>query len=301
MTSGLRPAYLSLSPDELRERSIALGTRLGSCDLCPRCCGVDRASDEIGFCKIGKDAVVSSFGPHHGEERPLVGIKGSGTVFFAGCNLGCVFCQNEDISHYVRGRRVSEEALADIFIEVQEMGCHNLNLVTPTHVTPQILAALAAAMTSGLSIPIVWNTGGYESPQILAAIDGVVDIYMPDFKMCSEETAKRLVQAKDYPEVAGNAIAEMYRQVGDLVIDSTGVATRGLLVRHLILPNELADTPDVAGFMAALSKDTYFNLMDQYRPCHQAFDTPGIERIPSQSELEKARNTVKAAGLKRLD
>ncbi|MCP4605571.1 MAG: radical SAM protein [Proteobacteria bacterium] len=301
MSGSFHPAYLNLPNDELRARGETLKKQLADCNLCPRRCGVDRISGEIGFCKIAKDAVVSSFGPHYGEERPLVGKHGSGTVFFAGCNLGCIFCQNADISHRVEGRPATQDMLAEIFVKLQKMGCHNLNLVTPTHVTPQILCALSQAKKLGLKIPVVWNTGGYESPEILIALDGVVDIYMPDFKMWREETAERLLQASNYPAVASKAIKEMHRQVGDLEIVKSGVATRGLLIRHLVLPEGLADTSDIAKFTAKLSKNTYFNLMDQYRPCHMAHETPGIQRSPSYDEFKSARAAVLAAGLERLD
>jgi putative pyruvate formate lyase activating enzyme len=230
-----------------------------------------------------------------------VGSRGSGTVFFSGCNLKCIFCQNEDISQYVRGRRVGPETLAAVFLEVQEIGCHNLNLVTPTHVTPQILEALAVAARLGLRLPIVWNCGGYESLEVLELLDGVVDIYMPDFKLWDPEVAKRLLDAPDYPEVARQAIAEMHRQVGDLELDRHGVARRGLLLRHLVLPNGLAGTADVAEFIASLSPTTYFNLMDQYRPCHRAHETAGIERSPNFDEWKTALAQTRAAGLQRLD
>jgi len=295
------PSYRSLPPGELAERARELAARLEDCDLCPRLCRVDRTADELGTCGIGRQAVVASLGPHFGEERPLVGSRGSGTVFFSGCNLGCVFCQNDDISHRVRGRRVGPETLAAVFLEVQEMGCHNLNLVTPTHVAPPIVEALAVAARLGLRLPIVWNCGGYESLEVLEVLDGVVDVYMPDFKVWDPEVATRLFDAADYPETAREAIAEMHRQVGDLEIDASGVARRGVLLRHLALPNGLAGTPEVARFMASLSRQTYFNLMDQYRPCHDAFMTPGLERPLSFDEWREALAQTRAAGLERLD
>jgi putative pyruvate formate lyase activating enzyme len=294
-------AYLQLPVGELADRARELGANLEDCDLCPRRCRVDRTSGETGWCGIGRQAAVASLGPHYGEERPLVGSRGSGTVFFSGCNLGCAFCQNDDISQNVRGRRVGPETLAAVFLEVQEMGCHNLNLVTPTHVAPQILEALVVAARLGLGLPIVWNCGGYESMETLAALDGVVDIYMPDFKLWDPEVAERLLSAPDYPEVAREAIAEMHRQVGDLEIDDRGVARRGVLLRHLVLPGGLAGTPDVAAFMASLSPETYFNLMDQYRPCHHAFETEGIQRPLSFDEWREALAQTRAAGLTRLD
>jgi len=294
-------AYLSLAPDALSQRARELGARLADCDLCPRSCRVDRTAGETGHCGVGAQAVVASLGPHYGEERPLVGSRGSGTVFLSGCNLLCVFCQNDDISHRVRGRRVGPETLAAVFLEVQEMGCHNLNLVTPTHVAPQILEGLSLAARAGLRLPIVWNCGGYESLDVLALLDGVVDIYMPDFKVWDPQVAERLLDAPDYPEVARKAIAEMHRQVGDLELDERGVARRGLLLRHLVLPYGLAGTAEIATFAASLSKETYFNLMDQYRPCHQAFETAGLERPLSFDEWREALAQTRAAGLTRLD
>jgi putative pyruvate formate lyase activating enzyme len=295
------PAYLGPAKNELGSRGKAMLDNLGSCTLCPRRCGVNRLAGEIGFCKIGAEAMVSSFGPHFGEERPLVGLRGSGTVFFAGCNLGCLFCQNSEISHYSLGSPASPERLASVFLEIQAVGCHNLNLVTPTHVAPQILIALDSAVKLGFKLPIVWNTGGYESPESLKALDGVVDIYMPDFKMWNSETASKLLQAVDYPEIARAAVEEMHRQVGDLDLDESGVARRGMIVRHLVLPNGLSDTAEVAEFIAGLSTQTYFNLMDQYRPCHMAEETDGIERILLAHEFKDALAATKAAGLKRLD
>jgi putative pyruvate formate lyase activating enzyme len=295
------PAYAALAPGEIAARANELAQRLSSCDICPRRCKVDRVADETGWCGIGRLAVVASLGPHFGEERPLVGRAGSGTVFFSGCNLGCVFCQNEDISQNVRGRRVGPETLAAIFLEVQELGCHNLNLVTPTHVTPQILEALAVAARLGLRLPIVWNSGGYDSVELLRLLDGVIDIYMPDMKLWEPETADRLLSAPDYPDVARRALAEMHRQVGDLDLDRHGVARRGLLVRHLVLPQGLAGTEQVAAFVASLSAETYFNLMDQYRPCHHAFETAGIQRPISGDEWKTALAETRAAGLRRLD
>jgi putative pyruvate formate lyase activating enzyme len=297
----LKAAYINLGAAEIRSRAAALKRRLSACDLCPRECAVNRLEGQIGDCKIGADAAISSYGQHFGEERPLVGHQGSGTVFFAGCNLGCVFCQNCDISHLAAGQSVSTERLAGMFGEVQEKGCHNLNLVTPTHVTPQILEALAIACEQGLELPIVWNTGGYESGRVLAALDGVVDIYMPDFKFSSKSRSKQLMNAENYPQVAKAAIEEMHRQVGDLVVDDEGVAQRGLLVRHLIMPDGIDDTAEIARIIADVSPNTYFNLMDQYRPCHQAFEFPEIARSITRTEYDQALDATRAAGLLRLD
>ncbi|MFO8073349.1 MAG: radical SAM protein [Polyangia bacterium] len=295
------PSYLSLGAAELRSRARGLEERLSSCEICPRRCGADRIGGERGSCKIAKEAIVSGAGPHFGEERPLVGSRGSGTVFFGGCNLGCSFCQNSDISHGARGRPVEVDELAAVFAGVRAAGCHNLNLVTPTHVTPQILAALAAAVEDGFDLPLVWNSGGYDDPELLELLDGVVDIYMPDFKVWNPKVAERLLDAADYPEVAREAVAEMHRQVGDLAVDERGIARRGLLLRHLILPHELAGTAEVAAFVAGLSPATYFNLMDQYRPCFRAFESPEMARPPSARELKDARRHAEAAGLRRFD
>ncbi len=302
MTRQLRhPIYLQLSGEELLLRSRTLAKKLHACDLCPRLCGADRISGQTGFCKTADKAIVSSFGPHLGEEQPLVGFRGSGTVFFAGCNLGCVFCQNSDISHGALGQAVTATRLAEIFLAIQDMGCHNLNLVTPTHVTPQILEALSSAIENGFQLPIVWNTGGYDSKEILAALNGVVDIYMPDFKLWNRETSKRLLQTDNYRNIAAQCLKEMHRQVGDLIMDENGIAQRGLLVRHLVLPNGLADTPEVSKFIAAISTNTYFNLMDQYRPCHMAHHTAGIDQTLTGAQFKQALTAVHAAGLTRLD
>jgi putative pyruvate formate lyase activating enzyme len=262
---------------------------------------VDRAAGEIGVCGVGALARVASVGPHFGEERPLSGLHGSGTVFFAGCNLGCVFCQNSDLSHEVRGREVTREGLAASFLSVQEMGCHNLNLVTPTHVTPQIVEALEIARMGGFALKVVWNCGGYESLETLSALDGLVDIYMPDIKTLDEGVARKLLGASDYPEVVRAAVREMHRQVGDLEVDDRGVAVRGLLVRHLALPRNQATTAEVARFIAGVSTNTYFNLMDQYRPCHEAHLHSDLDRILTQQEWRDAREAVLDAGLTRLD
>ena len=234
------PAYLKLSSDVLTEKVRIAEAMLKDCKLCPRECRVDRTTRKRGFCRTGDKPFVSSWGPHFGEERPLVGSRGSGTIFFGYCNLGCIFCQNYDISHLGQGSEMSVERLAEVMLELQGMGCHNINLVTPTHQMPMILRALSIAAEQGLAVPIVYNCGGYESLEAIKLLDGVVDIYMPDFKYADPEMAFRYSKAKDYPAVAKAAIKEMHRQVGDLVMDETGVASRGLLVRHLLLPGSLA-------------------------------------------------------------
>jgi putative pyruvate formate lyase activating enzyme len=297
-----RPAYLELHErGELARRAEAALARLASCDICPRQCAVNRLQDERDACNTGRLARVSSMGPHFGEEAPLVGRSGSGTIFFAGCNLGCAFCQNADISQLCHGEETDAEALARMMLGVQRMGCENLNLVTPTHVTAQILEALVIAAEGGLRIPVVYNCGGYEAPETLLLLDGVVDIYMPDFKYTVAAAGERLSGVPDYPDVARAALTEMFRQVGDLTLDAHGVARRGLLVRHLVLPEDQAGTAEAMRFLAGLSTETYVNVMDQYRPCHRIHDDPLLSRRITGGEYEAAVRAAHDAGLTRLD
>jgi len=258
--------------------------------------------DERGMCQVGRLPVVSSFGPHFGEEAPLVGQYGSGTIFFTSCNLSCIFCQNWEISHIRQGEEISIETLAKIMIHLQSLGCHNINFVTPTHFVTQILEALPLAIDLGLSVPLIYNSGGYDSVDTLKLLDGVFDIYMPDFKYWDEEVAERLSKAKEYPQVARAAIKEMHRQVGDLVIDAQGVAQRGLLVRHLVLPQGLSGSRQIMRFLAQeISPNTYVNLMDQYRPCGEAWQYPPISRRLSRAEYQQALSEARAEGIHRLD
>ncbi len=295
-------AYLKLSRTELRERVRLAEELLKECTLCPRYCGVDRTSDEVGFCKTGDVPFVASWGPHFGEEKPLVGRFGSGTIFFSQCNLGCIFCQNWSISHKGEGGAVSVERLAGIMMELQEMGCHNINLVTPTHQSPMILHSIAIAAERGLTVPIVYNCGGYESMKVLKILDGIVDIYMPDFKYWDPEMALKYSKAKDYPRVAKSVIKEMHRQVGDLLIDEKGIALRGLLVRHLVLPGGIAGTKEIVRFIAEeISPDTYINIMDQYYPCYEAYKYPPLDRRTTRGEYADAVQMALDAGLKRID
>ena len=278
---------------------------LKDCSLCPRRCGVNRLAGELGACRSGSKAVVASFGPHFGEEPPLVGFGGSGTIFLSNCNLRCIFCQNCEISHGGEGIAVNPEQLAQMMLALQARGCHNVNFVTPTHFMPQILQALVIAVQQGLRIPIVWNCGGYESVEALKLLDGVVDIYMPDFKYSSAEVAARLSGTppegpSSYPAACMEAIKEMHRQVGDLVLDKRGIAVRGLLVRHLVLPNGLAGTEEVMRFLAKLSKNTYVNIMDQYHPCYKAYTVPEINRRITFQEYEAAVEAARRAGLHRF-
>ncbi len=275
---------------------------LKPCRLCPHQCQVDRLADERGICQTGRLARVSSYGPHHGEETPLSGRNGSGTIFFTDCNLLCRFCQNFDISHQGAGEPVNARTLASIMIALQAQGCHNINLVTPSHVVPQILEALALAADDGLNIPLVYNSGGYDRVETLETLDGVVDIYMPDFKFWDPLVAKTLCNAPDYPQAARRAVKEMHRQVGDLVIDADGIARRGLLLRHLVMPRDIAGTPQVMQFIAReISTDTYVNVMGQYRPCGEAVNMPGLDHPVTAQAVKAAHQAARKAGLTRLD
>jgi putative pyruvate formate lyase activating enzyme len=268
--SELEPNCLALHRSgELRERALQALELLGEerCRVCPRLCKVDRLGDQPGLCKVGRRAVVASHFPHFGEEDCLRGHKGSGTIFFSGCNLRCVFCQNHDISWQLQGERVTPERLAGMMLELQGIGCHNINWVTPEHVVPQILEALPLAVEGGLRLPIVYNTSAYDSPDSLRLMDGIVDVYMPDVKMFTPDRARRYVAKRDYGEVARHSVQEMHRQVGDLVLDEQGMARRGLIVRHLMMPGMLEETEAVLRFVGAeLGTGTYVNLMAQYYP-----------------------------------
>ena len=291
-----------MDPNALDRKARKLMERLGACDICPRMCGVDRDRDERGSCGAGKRAAVASFGPHFGEEAPLVGRSGSGTVFFSGCPLCCVFCQNYGISHSMEGEEVGAEELAGIFLEVEHAGCHNLNLVTPTHVTPQVVEALGLAASRGFSLPVVYNCGGYERVETLRELEGIVDIYMPDLKFLDPASSARYCDAPDYPDVARAALREMARQVGPLTVDRRGIAVRGLLVRHLVMPGGASAAKEVIDFLAdGIGRDTYLNLMDQYRPCGTADRFPEISRCATRKEWEEARDHAVARGMTRLD
>jgi putative pyruvate formate lyase activating enzyme len=299
---GFLAAYLKLSKEELRERIHAAEEILKECILCPRSCKVDRTSGEKGFCKTGNKPFISSYNPHFGEERPLVGRHGSGTIFFTHCNLGCLFCQNWTISHLGDGYIYSFDALAEMMLTLQHYGCHNINFVTPTHQVPMILRSLEIAIEKGLKVPLVYNCGGYESVDTLKILDGIFDIYMPDFKYIDPEVSKKYSKAEDYPSVAKAAIKEMHRQVGDLVMDSRGIALRGLLVRHLVLPGGLAGTEEIVKFLVEeISPNTYTNIMAQYYPCYQAIENPPLDRRITIEEYNKAVKIAFEAGLRRLD
>ena len=304
-TQGFEPAYLRLyESGEIPRRVERALELLQSCTACPRRCRVDRLADKFAVCRTGRYAIVSSYGPHHGEEDCLRGRGGSGTIFIAGCNLRCVFCQNFDISWQVRGTPAPPEKLARMMLELQAEGCHNINFVTPEHVVPQIIEALPHAIAGGLRLPIVYNTSAYDSMESLELMDGVVDIYMPDFKYWDRENARKYSRAPDYPEVARRTIKEMFRQVGDLVMNARGVAQRGLLIRHLVMPDNIAGTGDVMRWIATeLSPTTYVNLMPQYYPAGKVSRTEfaQINRRVTPAEFEQALDEARRAGLDHLD
>ena len=296
-------AYLELyHSGKLRERIKAALSLLESCSVCPRRCGVNRLTGDVGECRTSREAMVSSYGPHFGEEAPLVGRHGSGTIFFTNCNLRCLFCQNASISQLGEGQKVSKEELAGMMLSLQAQGCHNINLVSPTHIVPQILEALELAVRAGLCLPLVYNSGGYDSIETLGILDGIIDIYMPDIKYDDEKTARELSSIENYPEINKAAIKEMHRQVGDLKINEEGVAQQGLLVRHLVLPHGLAGTKGVVEFLSKeISPDTYVNIMAQYHPCHKAVQIPSLGRRISSAEFREALFLAKKGGLSRLD
>jgi len=296
----LRPHRCGELPRRV-ERALEL---LRSCRACPRHCRVNRLDDKFAVCRTGRYATVSSYSPHHGEEDCLRGWRGSGTIFLAGCNLRCVFCQNFDISWRVQGSPTPPRKLAAMMLELQACGCHNINLVTPEHVVPQILEALPAAIEGGLRLPIVYNTSGYDSMESLELLDGIVDIYMPDFKYWDSEMARKYSRAPDYPQVARRVLKEMYRQVGDLMIDEHGLAKRGLLIRHLVMPGDVAGTGEIMRWIAQeLSPTTYVNVMPQYYPAGKVTrsEFPEINRRVTALEYERAIDQAWRAGLKRLD
>lgn len=298
-----KPGYLSLyDSGELAERAGALRRVLAECTLCPRHCRVNRLAGEKGVCRTGALPRVATFGPHFGEERPLTGSRGSGTIFLSFCNLKCVFCQNYDISQLGEGRETTAEELAGIMLSLRRQGCHNINFVTPSHQAAQIVAALPHAVEQGLDVPLVYNCGGYEETATLRMLEGIFDIYLPDFKYGDNETAFRLSGTPDYVEIAREAVKEMHRQVGDLVIDERGIALRGLLVRHLVLPGGLAGTRRVMEFIAKeISPHTYVNLMDQYHPCHKAAEYPPLNRRITSAEFDEAVSCAVDSGIRRLD
>lgn len=301
-TTSQEPLYVqALKRGDFDEKVKRAYEMLGKCRLCARYCEVDRRKGFRGYCGVGDTAIVASHGPHHGEEAPLVGRGGSGTIFLTSCNLLCIFCQNNDISHGKEGVEMTPDRLSEIMRALEARGCPNINLVTPSHQMPFLIHALKIAAEKGLSIPLVWNCGGYESLEALEILEGLVDIYMPDFKFMGSAAAERYCAAPDYPEVAMKALKEMHRQVGDLVIGTDGLAEKGLLVRHLVMPGNVCATDAVLSWLARhISPATYVNIMAQYRPCHEALRFPEISRRINETEYALALRWGREAGL-RLD
>ena len=302
--NALLPAYHALLHNgELAQRAKQAYQHLEDCDLCARYCHMNRRQTIKGaVCRTGERAIVNSFAPHHGEEDPLRGWNGSGTIFFSWCSLRCVFCQNWEISQKGIGREVEPAELAGMMLQLQAQGCHNINFVTPSHVVAQIIAAVDIAAQQGLNIPLVYNTGGYDSPEALALLDGIIDIYMPDMKYGDSRLARQYSKVRNYVEVNFAAVKEMHRQVGDLQLDANGIAQRGLLVRHLVLPANIAGTDKVLAFLAEeISTNTYLNLMDQYYPCYRADDYPLLARPITRAEYNQALQLAYQYGLQRLD
>ena len=297
------PAYRkTLQNGELKDKASALTGLLSNCDICPRKCGVDRIAGEVGNCGVGERVWVSTYGPHHGEEDPLRGVYGSGTIFFSGCNLNCLYCQNADISQKLTGVELSNRELADLMLELQGMACHNINLVSPTHVVPQIVESIFLAAADGLTLPIVYNSGGYDSLQTLHYLNGIIDIYMPDMKYSDEKVGRDFSDIPSYPAVNQAAVLEMHHQVGDLIITIGGVAERGLLIRHLVLPNDLAGSQQILRFIAEkISLNTYLNIMDQYSPSHQAYLKNEINRRITRTEYQDIVHYAESLGMTRLD
>lgn len=301
--SDFQPSYIKIFENGLlKEKTEKTYKILKSCVLCPRSCKVNRFLDERGICKTGIQAEVSSFDPHFGEESPLVGTNGSGTIFFTHCNLLCNFCQNFDISHQGFGKEVDDKQLAHMMLTLQESGCHNINFVTPSHMVPQILSALNIAVPEGLNVPLVYNSGGYDSVETLKILEDVFDIYMPDFKFWDPKISELTCNAPDYPKIARQALTEMHRQVGDLIIDENGIAQRGLIIRHLVLPENLAGTRDIMKFIAnKISKNSYVNIMAQYRPCGNASQVRDLNRHLDRNEFKEALRIAQEEGINRLD
>ncbi len=301
---GRQPGYVRMEAEgRLAERIGRAEKLLSPCKLCPQLCGAERRNGQPGFCRAPDRPVVHSHTPHYGEELPLVGRGGSGTIFFSHCNLRCVFCQNWPIAHQGRGRVESEEDLAGRMLSLQRRGCHNINLVTPTHMMPMILKAVRIACQEGLRLPLVYNTGGYERKEVIELLDGIVDIYLPDIKfMDGEEARKYTGGLEDYPENARAAVLEMHRQVGVVQTDENGIAYRGLMIRHLVMPNRVSGTAELIAWVAEnLPKDTYLNIMSQYRVEHKAYDYPEISRAITPGEFLEAMQWAEEAGLTNLD
>ncbi|MBN4050742.1 radical SAM protein [bacterium AH-315-G05] len=301
MINVYKPGYLNLlSNGELENRVKTLKQMLKNCVLCPHQCGVNRFNGEIGYCKTLDNCVISGAQPHFGEEEELVGKYGSGSIFFSYCTLRCVFCQNYEISYCGEGQIVSTNQLAEMMLSLQSKGCHNINLVSPSHIVPQIVEAIFIASKKGLHIPIVYNTNGYDLTDTLRLLEGIVDIYMPDIKFSDNHTALKYLKVKNYYTFAKNAVREMYKQVKDLKTDDRNIAYKGLLVRHLVLPQNLAGTEKIIRFIADdISTNTYFNIMAQYYPAHRSYTFEELSRRISREEYQVAVDSAKLAGLKR--
>ena len=294
------PGYLKMDSGELEGKVKALYKIQENCTLCPRQCEVNRLETETGICGASPELMVSSGFAHFGEEPELVGYYGSGTIFLTHCNLKCQFCQNYDISHKGDGVLSNPEQLAEMMLVLQERGCHNINFVTPTHYAPQIVEGIVKAAKKGLELPIVWNCGGYESLEVIKILDGVVDIYMPDVKFFNQTYAEKFCSAEDYPDVVKSVLKEMHRQVGDLVMDSRGIAQRGLLIRHLVMPNNVCDSENILKFIAEeISANSYVNVMDQYRPCYNASSFKEINRALTEDEYGDVVKAARRLGLAR--
>lgn len=303
MMNRFTPSYLKLLKDgTLDKRAKEAHALLEACHGCANHCGVNRLKGELGVCRTGSGVPIASYGAHHGEEDVLRGWNGSGTVFFARCNLKCQYCQNYDISQPETWPESSPADLAEIMLELQRRGCHNINLVSPSHIVPQIIESVAIAAKKGLRLPLVYNTGGYDSMEALNLLEGIIDIYMPDMKYSSEENARKYSKVYDYPRINQMAVKAMHAQVGDLMLDENGLAVHGLLVRHLVLPNGLAGSREIIRFLAdEISKATYLNIMDQYYPSYRASDFPELSRCITQMEYEEVVEMARKAGLWRFD
>jgi putative pyruvate formate lyase activating enzyme len=296
------PSYLALyDSGELQRRIAALERLLTSCTLCPRDCRINRRRGELGLCRAGDRLLIAAAFPHFGEEPPLVGQGGSGTIFISWCNLLCQFCQSWEVNHRGEGVAVSAAELADIMLDLQAQGCHNINLVTPTHYAPQLMAALPLAIERGFRLPLVYNCGGYEALEVIQLLDGIVDIYLPDIKFLDGRASERYLDgAVDYPAVVRTVLKEMHRQVGELQLDDRGIAQRGLLVRHLVMPGMTRDSEAILRFIVEeLSPHTYVNIMDQYRPCFQAWRSPEIARRTTREEHRAVVEMARRLGLRR--
>ena len=295
----MHPSYLSAFREGILQiRAKEADLMLESCNICPRQCKVNRLNNKLGFCKTGPRPRVYSFMPHHGEEPPISGSRGSGTIFFSFCNMNCCYCQNYQFSQLAEGREVEIEELADFMLQLQELGCHNINLVTPTHIMPQILAALILAIPKGLKIPLVYNTSGYELTESIALLDGIVDIYLLDMRYADSAMGVKYSDARDYPRYNQEAAKVMHRQVGIASIDNSGIIKRGLIIRHLVLPNNISGTPKIMKFIAEeLSPDTYISLMSQYFPCYEAPRIKEIARRLTEEEYERAQDIMHQYGL----